>query len=60
MYESIESKIPDIVEGTLFKRVGPHEPLLESEWGVEIPAEKIHEPLRTARSLASHVLATHH
>ena len=34
--------------------------LVESELGVEIPAEKIHEHLRTARSLASYVLATHH
>lgn len=33
---------------------------VEAEMGVEIPAEKIHEHLRTARSLASYVLATHH
>lgn len=76
MYESIESKILDIVEGVIFKRVTPDEPLLESglvdsiaavdlalqvesELGIEIPAEKIHEHLRTARSLASYVLATH-
>lgn len=33
---------------------------VESEMGVEIPAEKIREHLRTARSLANYVIATHH
>lgn len=33
---------------------------VETEMGVEIPAEKIHEHLRTARSLVNYVLAAHH
>ena len=33
---------------------------VEAEMGIEIPAEKIHEYMRTARSLASYVLASHH
>ena len=33
---------------------------VEVEMGVEIPAEKIHEHLRTTRSLVSYVIAAHH
>ncbi len=33
---------------------------IETELGVQIPAEKIHEYLRTTRSLVSYVVATHH
>lgn len=33
---------------------------VEAEMGVEIPAEKIHEHLRTTRSLVSYVAAAHH
>ncbi len=32
---------------------------VESEFGVQMPAEKIHEYMRTARTLTSYVLATH-
>lgn len=32
---------------------------VESEMGVDIPAEKIHEHLRTVRSLVDYVLAAH-
>ena len=33
---------------------------VEAEFGIEIPAEQIHEHLRTARSLVAYVLASHH
>lgn len=32
---------------------------LESEFGIELPAARIHEYMRTARTLAGHVLAAH-
>lgn len=33
---------------------------VEAELGVPMPSEKIHEHMRTLRTLTSYVLATHH
>jgi len=32
---------------------------MEAEFGVDMPAERIHEYMRTVRTLADHVLASH-